>query len=75
MVIMINFIIFLSTLWKCKYCHHREWVSICYNFIRDIRGVSIRFINQRKNFKRIIECRLKLFNLELFICHVNQSMS
>ena len=54
-----------KTLWRCKYGHHKEWVSICYNCIRDIRSVRIRFISQIENIKRIIGCRLKLSNLEL----------
>jgi len=52
-------------LWRCKYGHHKEWVSICYNCIRDIRCVRIRFISQIENIKRMIRCRLKLSNLEL----------
>ena len=30
-----------KALWRCKYGHHKEWVSICYNCIRDIRSVKI----------------------------------
>ena len=54
-----------KTLWRCKYGHHKEWVSICYNCIKDIRSVRIRFISPIENIKRIIRCRLKLSNLEL----------
>ena len=54
-----------KTLWRCKYGHHKEWVYICFNCIRDIRSVRIRFISQIENIKRIIGCRLKLSNLEL----------
>ena len=54
-----------KTLWRCKYGHHKEWVSICYNCIKDIRSLRIRFISQIENIKRIIRCRLKLSNLEL----------
>ena len=48
-----------NTLWRCKYGHHKEWVSICYNCIRDIRFVRITFISQIENIKKIIRCRLK----------------
>ena len=47
-----------KTLWRCKYGHHKEWVSICYNCIRDIRSESTRFISQIENIKRIIRCNL-----------------
>ena len=60
----------LKTLWTCKYGHHKEWVSICYNCIRDIRSVSIRFVSQIENIKRIIRCRLKLSNLVLPLYNV-----
>ena len=45
-------------LWRCKYGHHKEWVSICYNCIRDIRCVRIRFISQIENIKRMIRRKL-----------------
>ena len=54
-----------KTLWRYKYGHHKEWVSICYNCIKDLRSVRIRFISQIENIKRIIRCRFKLSNLEL----------
>ena len=54
-----------KTLWRCKYGHHKEWVSICYNCIKEIRFVNVRFISQIENTKRMIRCRLKLSNLEL----------
>ena len=61
-----------KTLWRCKYGHHKEWVSICYNSIRDVRSVRIRFISQIENIKRIIRCRLnpskiylQLFEVEI----------
>ena len=63
-----------KTLWRCKYGHHKEWVSICYNCIKEIRFVNVRFISQIENIKRMIRCRLKLSNLELFMYHTNQSM-
>ena len=47
-----------KTLWRCKYGHHKEWVFVCYNCIRDIRSVKNRFISQIENIKRIIRCRL-----------------
>ena len=47
-----------KTLWKCKYNHHKEWVSICYNCIKEIRFVNVRFISQIENIKRKIRCRL-----------------
>ena len=61
-----------KTLWRCKYGHHKEWVSICYNCIRDIRSVRIRFISQIENIKKIIRCRLKLSDLELPLYHQNK---
>jgi len=61
-----------KALWRCKYGYHKEWVSICYNCIRDVRGVRIRFISQIENIKRIIRCRLnpskiylQLFEVEI----------
>ena len=45
-------------LWRCKYGHHKEWVSMCYNCIRDIRCVRIRFISQIENIKRMIRRKL-----------------
>ena len=60
-----------NILWRCKYGHHKEWVSICHNCIRDIRSVRVRFISQIENVKRIIRCRLKLSNLELPLYHTN----
>ena len=63
-----------KTLWRCKYGHHKEWVSLCYNCIKDIRSVRIRFISQVENIKKIIRCRLKLSDLELPLYHLNQSM-
>ena len=47
-----------KTLWRCKYGHHKEWVSIYYNCIRDIRSVRIRFISQIENIKRMIRRKL-----------------
>ncbi len=47
-----------KTLWRFKYGHHKEWVSICYNCIRDIRSVRIRFISKIENIKRIMRCSL-----------------
>ena len=47
-----------KTLWRCKYGHHKEWVSICYNCIKEIRFVNVRFISQIENIKRKIRCRL-----------------
>ena len=58
-----------KTLWRCKYGHHKEWVSICYNCIKEIRFVNVRFISQIENIKRMIRCRLKLSNLELPILY------
>ena len=61
-----------KTLWRCKYGHHKELVSICYNCIRDIRSVRIRFISQIENIKRMIRCKLnptkiyiQLFKVEI----------
>ena len=58
-----------KTLWRCKYGHHKEWVSICYNCIKEIRFVNVRFISQTEIFKRMKRCRLKLSNLELPILY------
>ena len=63
-----------KSLWRCKYGDHKEWVSICYNCIKEIRFVNVRFISQIENIKRMIRCRLKLSNLELPLYHANQSM-
>ncbi len=60
-----------KTLWRCKYGHYKEWVSICYNCIKEIRNLNIRFISQFENTKQIIKCRLKLYNLELPLYHLN----
>ena len=56
-----------------KYGYQKEWVSICYNCIRDIRSVKIRFISQIENIKRIIRCNLnqskiyiQLFEVEIW---------
>ncbi len=59
-----------KTLWRCKYEHHQEWVSICYNGIRDIRSVRIRFTSQIENIKRIIRCGLNPSKLELRLYRV-----
>ncbi len=60
-----------KTLWKCKYGHYKEWVSICYNCLKEIRNLNIKFISQFENIKQIIKCRLKLSNLELPLYHLN----
>ena len=61
-----------KTLWRCKYSYHKELVSICYNCIRDVRSLTIRFLSQIENIKRNIRCRLnptkiyiKLFEVEI----------
>ena len=61
-----------KTLWRCKYDYHKEWVSICYNCLKDIRSVKIRFISQIENIKRMIRCDLnqskiyiQLFEVEI----------
>jgi len=54
-----------KTLWRCKYGHHKEWVSICYNCIRDIRSLRVRFISQIENIKSFRWCSLKPSKLEL----------
>ena len=54
-----------KTLWRCKYGHHKEWVSVCYNCIKEIRLVNVRFISQIENIKRMIRCRLIPSKLEL----------
>mgnify|MGYP001171098307 FL=1 len=54
-----------KTLWRCKYGHHKEWVSICYNCIKEIRFVNVKFISQIENIKRIIRCRLNPSKLVL----------
>ena len=54
-----------KTLWRCKYGHHKEWVSICYNCIKEIRFINVRFISQIENIKRMIRCRLNPSKLEL----------
>ena len=59
-----------KTLWRCKYGHHKQWVSICYNCIKEIRSVRIRFISQIEKIKRVIGCRLKLSNLELSLHNI-----
>ena len=53
------------TLWRCKCGHHKEWVSICYNCIKEIRFVNVRFISQIENIKRMIRCRPNPSKLEL----------
>ena len=60
-----------KTLWRCKYGHYKEWVFICYNCIKEIRNLNIRFISQFENIKQIIKCKLKLSNLELPIYYLN----
>ena len=61
-----------KTLWRCKYGHHKEWVYICYNCIKNIRSVKIRFTSQIENIKKIIRCKLnpskiylQLFEVEI----------
>ena len=54
-----------KTLWRCKYNHHKEWVSICYNCIKEIRVLNIRFVSQIENIKRMIRCRLNPSKLVL----------
>ena len=53
------------TLWRCKYDHHNEWVSICYNCIKELRIRRVRFISQIENIKSFIRCRINLTKLEL----------
>ena len=60
-----------KTLWKCKYGHYKEWVSICYNCLKEIRNLNIKFVSQFENIKQIIKYRLKLSNLELPLYHLN----
>ena len=43
-----------KTLWNCQYGHHRDWVSICYNCIRELRFTGVRFIGEIENIKRKI---------------------
>ena len=59
-----------KTLWKCKYGHYKEWVSICYNCIKETRNLNVRFISQFENIKQIMKCKLKLSNLELPLYHL-----
>ncbi len=47
-----------KTLWRCNIGHYKEWVSICYNCIKEIRFVDVRFISQIENIKRMIRCKL-----------------
>ena len=59
--------------WNCKkHTDDKEWIYLCYNCIRDVRSVRIRFISQIENIKRIIRCRLnpskiylQLFEVEI----------
>ena len=52
-------------LWRCKYGHHKEWVSICYNCIRDIRSVRVGLISQIENIKSFRWSTFKPSKLEL----------
>ena len=60
-----------KTLWGCKYNHHKEWVSICFNCIKEIRFLNIRFVSQIENIKRMIRCRVNLSVLKLPLYETN----